>query len=134
VATLSPPTILLVEDNLVNQKVALAQLHRMGYAVHAVSNGCEAVEAVAHHDYTVILMDCQMPEMDGFEATRLIRQQEQHASANSDRPLPIIAITANAMNGDREACLTAGMDDYIAKPIHAEELHTLLERWMPSPA
>lgn len=121
---LSP--ILLVEDNHVNQKVALAQLKRMGYAVQAVGNGREAVEAVERQAYSVILMDCQMPEMDGFEATRLIRQLEERIG----RHVPIIAMTANAMNGDREACLAVGMNDYLAKPIRTEELHALLKKWI----
>jgi PAS domain S-box-containing protein len=120
------PEILLVEDNQVNQMVALAQLKRLGYAVHAVNNGREAVEAVEHHAYAVILMDCQMPEMDGFEATRLIRALEERIG----RRVPIIAMTANAMNGDREACLDAGMNDYLAKPIRAEELRSVLRLWI----
>jgi CheY-like chemotaxis protein len=120
------PPILLVEDNQVNQKVALAQLKRMGYSVQAVSNGREAVEAVERQLYSVILMDCQMPEMDGFEATRLIRQLEERIG----RHVPIIAMTANAMNGDREACLEVGMNDYLAKPIRAEQLYTLLKKWI----
>jgi CheY-like chemotaxis protein len=120
------PQILLVEDNHVNQKVALAQLKRMGYAVQMVGNGREAVEAVKRQAYDVILMDCQMPEMDGFEATRLIRQYEGQIGGH----VPIIAMTANAMNGDREACLAVGMNDYLAKPIRSEDLQSVLKKWI----
>jgi PAS domain S-box-containing protein len=126
VADTGVPEILLVEDNQVNQKVALAQLKRLGYAVRAVGNGREAVEAVEHHAYSVILMDCQMPEMDGFEATRLIRELEERTG----RHVPIIAMTANAMNGDREVCIEAGMNDYLAKPIRTEDLRIVLEQWI----
>jgi CheY-like chemotaxis protein len=139
-ATISSPAstyLLLVEDNLVNQKVALAQLKRMGYGVVAVMNGREAVEAVQQHTYAAVLMDCQMPEMDGFEATRLIRVLEGHNAGHrkehSGRRIPIIAMTANAMNGVREACLAAGMDDYIPKPIRAEELQRVLKKWTEEP-
>ena len=125
-----PPQILLVEDNQVNQKVALAQLKRLGYAVHTAVNGREAVEAVEQQRYDVVLMDCQMPEMDGFEATRLIRQLEERTG----RHVTIIAMTANAMNGDREACLEAGMNDYLSKPIRTEELKNLLKQWLEEAA
>jgi PAS domain S-box-containing protein len=119
-------SVLLVEDNQVNQKVALAQLKRLGYTADAVVNGREAVDAVGRRAYAVVLMDCQMPEMDGFEATRLIRKQEERIG----RRVPIVAMTANAMNGDREACLKAGMNDYLAKPIRAEELDAILKKWI----
>ena len=125
------PPILLVEDNIVNQKVVLRQLQKLGYSAAVAQNGREAVAAVAHSAYSMILMDCQMPEMDGFEATRLIRAAEsRHASApDSGSHLPIIAMTANAMEGDREACLAAGMDDYLAKPLRIETLRRMIERW-----
>lgn len=120
------PRLLLVEDNFVNQKVALAQLQRIGYEVDAVSNGREALTAVLSQRYAAILMDCQMPEMDGLTATRLIRQMEEEL----DRRIPIIAMTANTMNGDRESCLNAGMDDYLSKPIRVDDLRNILHRWI----
>lgn len=119
--------ILLAEDNPANQKLALYQLSRLGYQVHAVTTGRAAVDAVTQQaaTYSLILMDCQMPEMDGFDATRAIRRLE----VTSGRHIPIIAMTANAMQGDRDACLAAGMDDYISKPVSLEDLRVLLERW-----
>jgi CheY-like chemotaxis protein len=111
-----PLRILLAEDNTVNQQLALLLLESMGYRADVVSNGVEAVEAVNRVPYDLVLMDVQMPEMDGLEATRRIR-------AGGPSPQPrIVAMTANAMQGDREACLAAGMDDYLAKPIRPEQL------------
>ncbi|MBC9784961.1 response regulator [Heliobacterium chlorum] len=118
--------ILLAEDNKANQKLALMLLKKMGYEATAVSNGRAAVEACAGGDYALVLMDCQMPEMDGFEATRLIRRSELMAKKHT----PIIAMTANAMQGDRERCINAGMDDYISKPISPEKLKETLLRWL----
>lgn len=119
--------ILLAEDNPVNSKIAILQLNRMGYAVHAVENGQLAVEAVEALPYGLVLMDCQMPVMDGLEATRQIRKWEQESSHH----IPIVAMTANAMQGDRECCLAAGMDDYLAKPFNVQSLKGILDRWLP---
>jgi signal transduction histidine kinase/CheY-like chemotaxis protein len=119
--------VLLVEDNLINQKVALHQLGRLGYASHVASNGAEALKALALRDYALVLMDCQMPLLDGFEATRRIRDAER---ASGGRRLPIIAMTANAAEGDRERCLAAGMDDYLSKPIVRETLAALLRQYI----
>ncbi|NJL43665.1 MAG: response regulator [Pseudanabaena sp. SU_2_4] len=132
-----PLRILLAEDNLVNQKVATRILERMGYRADIVANGLEVLEAIQRQNYDVILMDLQMPEMDGLEATRRIIQDwsnlSEHdrmgASMNGSKKRPrIIAMTANAMHGDRETCLAAGMDDYISKPISIEELVSALKR------
>jgi CheY-like chemotaxis protein len=117
--------LLLAEDNTVNQRVAVATLKRMGYRADVVANGREAVTALARVPYDLVLMDCQMPEMDGFDATRAIRAQD---SAVLDRAVPIIALTANVLNGDRERCLDAGMDDFLSKPIDAKALAQTLTR------
>ena len=115
-AALHPLRILLAEDNAVNQKLALRILQQLGYRADLASNGLEAVESVDRQVYDVVLMDVQMPLMDGLEASRRIVD-----AAPTDRPR-IVAMTANAMQGDREMCLAAGMDDYIAKPIDAATL------------
>jgi CheY-like chemotaxis protein len=121
--------ILLAEDNPVNQKLALTQLDRLGYVADAVENGREAVEVVvgSQDRYALILMDVQMPEMDGLAATRAIRAAE----VTTGKHVPIIAMTANAMQGDREACVAAGMDDYISKPVNRDKLRDVLDRWLP---
>jgi CheY-like chemotaxis protein len=115
----------VAEDNPVNRKVAAHLLERLGYVADVVDDGRQAVEAHARGDYAAILMDCQMPELDGFEATAVIRGREADG-----RRTPIIALTAAAMRGDRERCLAAGMDDYITKPIRIEALAELLRRWV----
>ena len=117
--------LLLVEDNNINQKVALAMLKNLGYRADVARNGAEAVKAVASKQYDLVLMDCLMPEMDGFEATRCIRGQGQHCAE-----LPIIAMTASAFAEDRNACLAAGMTDYLSKPVREAELRNKLERWL----
>lgn len=122
-----PLRILLAEDNAVNQKLALRLLERMGYRADVAGNGLEAIEALERQAYDVILMDVQMPEMDGLEATRQIRQRW----FGPDQPR-IVAMTANAMHGDRELCIEAGMDDYVDKPIRPEELTRALEASMPA--
>jgi CheY-like chemotaxis protein/HPt (histidine-containing phosphotransfer) domain-containing protein len=124
--------VLLAEDTLVNQEVAREMLKGVGCQVDVVANGLEAVEAVSARSYDLILMDCQMPEMDGYEATRIIRKKEEE-KAQSDHT-PIIALTAHAMEGDREQCLAAGMDDYFTKPFTPDKLHTTLQRWLPKAA
>ena len=116
-ATRHPLRILLAEDNVVNQKLAMRLLQQMGYRADLASNGIEAVECVQRQIYDVVLMDVQMPEMDGLEAARRIA-----ASGNPGERPRIVAMTANAMQGDREECLAAGMDDYITKPIRVEHL------------
>jgi PAS domain S-box-containing protein len=118
--------LLLAEDNLVNQQVARRMLEKLGFAVTVVSNGEDAVAAASSGAWDAILMDCQMPVMDGFEATAAIRELEA-----AGRRVPIIAITAEALAGDRERCLRAGMDDYVSKPVRGEQLQAVLDRWAP---
>jgi CheY-like chemotaxis protein len=115
--------ILMAEDNAINQRVGKLILQRAGYNIDLVADGNEALEAHRAHPYDVILMDCQMPTMDGFEASRQIRQLDQ--------PQPIIiAVTANALVGERERCLNAGMDDYLSKPFQADQLVAVVRKWV----
>jgi two-component system, sensor histidine kinase and response regulator len=125
----SRPRVLVAEDNIVNQKVALLHLKRLGYQAEVAADGRAAVDALLRKPFDIVFMDCQMPELDGFAATRLIRERE--ARAGSPR-LPIIAMTAGAVMGDRENCLAAGMDDYLAKPVRWEDLPTIIQRHLPN--
>ena len=121
--------VLLAEDNPVNQLVAVEMLEQLGYSVAVVENGREAVEAVADEHFDLVLMDCQMPELDGFAATEAIRRRER--AAGETPHIPIIALTANAMAGDREQCLAVGMDDFLSKPFTLTQLQAVLARWLP---
>jgi len=133
----SAPRVLVAEDNLINQKLTVRMLEKLGYQSDVVGNGQEALSALARRSYVAILMDCQMPLLDGFETTKLIRRNEATAQESTAvdsipaRHIPIVAVTANAMHGDRERCLAAGMDDYLTKPIRKEELSGMLDRWIP---
>jgi len=120
--------ILLAEDNIINQKVALGYLRKLGLRADVVGTGVAAIEALATTSYDLVLMDLQMPEMGGLEATRLIRSPESTAR---NPQIPIIAMTANSMQGDQQKCLDAGMNDYIAKPVTPNSLAAVLENWLP---
>ena len=130
--------VLLAEDNPVNQQVAMTMLESLGCSVHVVENGSEALEAFSKSDYDIVLMDCQMPVMDGYEATDEIRRSEASANESgavkegrTQRRVPIVALTAHAGQSDREQCLAAGMDDFLSKPFTLDELTKVLERWLP---
>ena len=119
--------ILVVDDNAGNQYVARAVLERFGYEAHLVANGEQALDAYAQDAYALILMDCRMPIMDGYEATSAIRTAESFGGGH----IPIIGVTAYAFEGDREKCLAAGMDDYVTKPLTLEAVKQMLSRWLP---
>ena len=126
VGTRPPVHILVAEDNAVNQLLITKQLERLGYHSHVVSNGAQALDALALHAYDLVLMDCQMPEMDGYEAARRIREHEMTTGAH----LPILALTANAMRGDAERCVAAGMDGHLTKPIQKDILAQTLQTYL----
>jgi two-component system, sensor histidine kinase and response regulator len=126
------PRVLVVEDNLVNQKVAQKMIEKLGGRVDVAADGIEALAAlISGEPYSVVFMDVQMPNMDGYEATAEIRRRE---AEKGEPPTPIIAMTANAMQGDREEALKAGMDDYVSKPVTSEKLEAVLKRWLPEEA
>lgn len=129
-ARINPLAVLLVEDTPVNREVAIGMLELLGHQVDVAENGQEAVDATAQRIYDVVLMDCQMPVMDGFAATGAIRKRER--SVSPGHRLPIIALTAHAVEGDRERCLTAGMDDYLTKPFTLQQLRNILACWEPT--
>ena len=122
----SGAAVLLAEDNLINREIARVMLEKAGYQLTIAENGSQAVDAARGRRYALILMDCQMPELDGFDATAEIRAMEKDGSPRT----PIIALTANAIEGDRERCLMAGMDDYLAKPFKRKDLMAMMERWL----
>ena len=122
--TNSKPQVLLTEDNPINQEVASSMLENIGCEVEIAENGADAVQALEEREFDLILMDCQMPVMDGYEATRMIRSQ------SPQRSIPVIALTANAMAGDRELCLESGMDDYLSKPVDQENLKNTIDKWL----
>ncbi len=128
-----PLRVLLCDDNAVNQKVAMRLLQQMGYRADVAANGLEALAALERQPFDLVFMDVMMPEMNGMEATRIIRQRQRQKSEfpNYRGSITIVAMTASAMQGDREKCLEAGMDDYIAKPIRLEDVRTIVERWGP---
>jgi CheY-like chemotaxis protein len=134
----APARVLLVEDNRINQEVGKAMLRKLGCEVDVSEDGRAGLDAAFAKHYDVVMMDCQMPNMDGYEATAAIRSREAQleaaGGASAARRVPIIALTANAMKGDRERCLEAGMDDYLAKPFSKEQLETVLNRWLESRA
>ena len=117
--------VLLAEDNLVNQRVVRGVLEKQGHNVVVAANGREALEALKQHTFDLVLMDVQMPQMDGFEATRAIRKSEMLTKTH----IPIIALTAHAMKGDQDRCFAAGMDGYLSKPIHAAELFKMVQTY-----
>ena len=121
------PRILMAEDNVINQRVGLLILQRAGFVIDVVHDGHEALQAQKENPYDLILMDCQMPVMDGLEACRQIRLL-------SDRQPIIVAVTANALLGERERCLNAGMDDYLSKPFQAEQLIGVVQKWVGTKA
>jgi CheY-like chemotaxis protein len=130
-APLGAGRVLLVEDNFVNERVAVYMLTKLGHQVDVAKHGCEAIDMLGKAGYDLVLMDCQMPEMDGFEATRVIRDR---SSAVIDHNIPVIAMTANAFPEDRARALACGMNDFLAKPVDRSLLASMLDKWLkPAP-
>jgi len=125
--------VLVVEDNTINQLVAYSMLEELGIQPDMVANGQEALHALETLHYDLVFMDCQMPVMDGYDATRNIRDPafRLHGKGERDGAIPIIAMTANAMQGDREKCIAAGMDDFVSKPVQTDKLQKVLLKWLP---
>jgi len=119
--------LLVVDDNVTNQAVARMILKKLGFSCDVANNGAEAIKVIQQHSWDLVFMDCQMPVMDGYEATRQIRNGN---AGNENKHVPIIAMTAQAMKGDREVCLNAGMDDYLMKPVKPEKLNQIIEKWL----
>jgi len=119
--------ILLAEDHTTNRRVIKMMLNKLGYGADAVANGLEAVKALEKTLYDLVLMDCQMPEMNGYDAAAVIRDPKSGVLNHST---PVIALTANAMAGEREKCIEAGMDDYLSKPVLVKDLETILKKWL----
>jgi CheY-like chemotaxis protein len=130
-ATRRSARVLVAEDNATNREVAVAMLKKLGYPFDLAANGKEALQALRTSDFEIVLMDCEMPEMDGYEATRRIR--DINTGTRNPR-IPIIALTADAVSGDREKCLQAGMNDYLSKPVEPPQLAAILEKWLNDPA
>lgn len=126
VSTQDRGRVLIVEDNPINQRVAVILANKLGFTADVAGDGSEALNMVRDQDYTLILMDCQMPVMDGFEATRAIRALDTPIAQ-----VPIIAVTANVMEGQRDKCLAAGMNDYLPKPINKDVLRKAVDKWIP---
>ena len=121
------PLVLVAEDNPINQKIAVRMLEKLGCDVEVADNGRAALGRISGSLYDMVFMDCQMPEMDGYEATGALR-----ASGTANAKIVIVAMTANAMTGDREKCLEAGMNDYVTKPVKLDALARILDKWLPS--
>ena len=121
----NPPSVLVAEDSTAMHEVLINQFEQLGIGVTIVSDGAQAVAAVENGEFDLVFMDCQMPNVDGFEATRLIRRAEMHGA----RHVPVIAMTANAFKEDRDACLAAGMDDYLSKPVRLKSIAEMIHKW-----
>ena len=121
------PTILVVDDNAINRKIIRRQIQSLGFDVDEASDGLEALDSLAQNDYSLVLMDCQMPRLDGYDATRCLRIRE-----GTTRRTAVVAVTANTTPGNRKRCLAAGMDDFLSKPVTPQILEAAFRRWLPA--